>query len=121
MQSDRAEDRRARLVELCSNLPEVDVRDGQHIAFTVRGRTFAYYLDDHHGDGLRALNCKVPLGLNADLVELNPARYFIPSYVGPKGWLGLRLDLDEIDWTEIEQLVTDSYRLIAPKRLVARL
>ena len=118
---DSAEDRRARLVELCSRLPETENEGGRHIAFRVRRRTFAYYLDDHHGDGRRALTCKTSLGWHAELAEIDPISYFFPPYLGPKGWVGLRLDLDDVDWNEVERLVTESYRLVAPKRLAALL
>jgi predicted DNA-binding protein (MmcQ/YjbR family) len=116
-----AEDRRlVRLTRICLALPEASRRlMGQHAAFLVRKKTFAYYLDNHHGDGIVALNCKVAAGENADLAAFDPRRFYIPAYVGPKGWVGLRLDVGEIDWNEVTDLVADSYRLIAPKRLAA--
>lgn len=110
-------DRRRQIVDICRALPEVTVEEQQHITFRVRGKTFAYYLDDHHGDGRVALNCKVPPHENQELVVADPKRFFIPAYVGPRGWVGLYLDLPEVDWDEVSELVRDSYRLIAPKRL----
>jgi predicted DNA-binding protein (MmcQ/YjbR family) len=114
------DDRRDRLERLCLALPEATVRGGQHATFQVRGRTFAYYLDDHHGDGRTALCCKAPPGESAELIAADPARFFRPSYLGGKGWVSLRLDLGEVDWDEVAELVLDSYRLIAPKRLAAQ-
>jgi hypothetical protein len=111
--------RRARLVETCVRLPEAAQEGGRHIGFRVRHRTFAYYLDDHHGDGRVALCCKVPSGDMEALVSLDPERFFVPAYLGSRGWIGVRLDLHEVDWDEIERLVAVSYRLIAPKRLAA--
>ena len=105
----------------CEALPEVTARGGQHTAFTVRGRTFAYHLVDHHGDGRVALECKAAPGDNEALIASDPDRFFMPSYVGPKGWVGLWLDVGPVDWDEVTELVTDSYRLIAPKTLVAKL
>ena len=67
------------------------------------------------GDGT-ALNLKVGRGDNATLVEANPERFFLPRYVASKGWVGIRLT-GSLDWDELRELVTDSYRLIAPARL----
>ncbi|MGI8439223.1 MAG: MmcQ/YjbR family DNA-binding protein [Thermoleophilaceae bacterium] len=64
-----------------------------------------------------ALVCKAPPGENAVLVESDPARFFMPSYVGPRGWIGLRLDTEAVDWDEVAELVLDGYRLVAPKWL----
>jgi predicted DNA-binding protein (MmcQ/YjbR family) len=115
------EDRRlVRLTEVCLALPEATRRDmGQHAAFLVRKKTFAYYLCNHHGDGIVAVTCKVPLGENMDLVAMDPEKFYLPAYIGPKGWVGLRLDRGDIDWDEVAQLVDGSYRLNAPKRLAS--
>jgi phosphoribosylglycinamide formyltransferase-1 len=110
-------ERRRRVVEICRALPEATVEDQQHVTFRVRGKTFAYYLDDHHGDGRVALNCKAAPHENQELVGAEPDRFFIPAYVGPRGWVGLYLDLPVVDWDEVSELIRDSYRLIAPKRL----
>ena len=89
--------------------------------FRVRNRTFAYYLDDHHGDGIVALACKAPDGLNEALVAADPERLYQPAYIGPRGWTGLRLDTASVDWAEVADLVTESYLLVAPKRLAGLL
>lgn len=115
-----AEDRLlARLTEICLGLPEATRElHGQHAGFRVRGKTFAYYLDDHRGDeGIVGLVCKVPAGENEALIEANPDRFYLPAYVGPRGWIGLRLDTEKVDWGEVAELATDSYLLTAPKRL----
>src|SRR5690606_5094561 len=70
------EERRAQVVRICAALPEVDVRDEQHIAFSVRKKRFAYCLDDHHGNGRVAINCKAPPGAQGELVAAEPRRYF---------------------------------------------
>ena len=54
------------------------------------------------------------------LVESEAAKFFVPAYIGHKGWVGARLDIAQ-DWDEIAELIEDSYRLIAPKQLSARL
>jgi hypothetical protein len=118
--TDTAAARRSRLVALCSALPEAASQGERHVQFLVRRRTFAYYLDDHHGDGRIALCCKVPPGDLEALVALDPARFFTPPYLGPRGWVGLRLDLPHLDWDEVARLVTCSYGLVAPRRLAAQ-
>jgi hypothetical protein len=112
-----------RLRAICLALPEAAERDdwGEHRAFHVRGKTFAWFLNNHHGDGRVALNCKAPPGAQEILVGADPARFFAPPYVGHHGWLGVRLDLPATDWEEIAAIVTDSYRMTAPKRLAALL
>ena len=85
------------------------------------GKTFAYYLNNHHGDGIVAVACKVLPGDNEALVAAQPAKFYLPAYIGAKGWVGLRVDIAGVDWGEVAELVAGSYRLIAPKRLVAML
>jgi hypothetical protein len=86
----------------------------------VRGKTFAMFLDNHHGDGRVALWCKAPPGAQAEIVAADPRRFFVPPYVGPRGWIGARLDLDP-DWGAVAACVEDSYRMTAPKRLLAEI
>jgi phosphoribosylglycinamide formyltransferase-1 len=112
--------KRERVAEILLALPDVERRGGQHDKYSVRGRTVLYYLDDHHGDGRLAVCCKAPPGMRDRFVEMDPKRYFVPSYLGPKGWVGLYLDVS-VDWDEVAELATDSYRLVAPKRLVTLL
>lgn len=103
-------------------LPEVEERPS-HGAPTwfVRGKkTFVMYLDDHHGDGRLALWCAAAPGAQGDLVSEEPARFFVPPYVGHRGWVGVRLDID-VDWEEVAGIAADAYRQVAPKGLVARL
>ena len=115
-------DPRARAAELCLALPDaVEERHGRHSTYLVRKKKFAYYLDDHHGDGRLAVTCRAAPGENEAFVAEDPARFFIPAYVGPRGWVGVYVDLDDVDWDELAELVTESYRSLAPKRLVAAL
>jgi hypothetical protein len=113
--------RRARIVSLIESLPDATVTapGGQHLSLEVRGKRFGYYLDDHHGDGRVALNCKAEPGANQSLADFAPERFHIPAYVGPRGWIGLWIDLPKIDWDEVQSLIIDAYRLTAPKRLIA--
>jgi hypothetical protein len=115
---------RERLASICGLLPEAvveDVEGQEHLIFRVRGRTFAYYLEDHHGDGEVAIVCKAEPELNTALIEQDPTRFFMPAYVGPRGWVGYRLNLADVDWDEVADLAMESYCLIAPKSLTARL
>ena len=86
---DDLEARRDRLVWLCRTLPEATVTaHDQHVGFQVRGRTFAWYVDDEHGDGRVAVLCKAPPGENTALVATDPHRFYLPRYVGSRGWWG---------------------------------
>ena len=108
-----------KLTEICLNLPEAERRDsGDHADFRVRGKVFAYFLNNHHGDGIVAVCCKAALGENVDRVSREPQRFYLPAYIGPRGWFGLRLDGEAIDWSEVRNLVELSFELVAPKRLV---
>jgi predicted DNA-binding protein (MmcQ/YjbR family) len=112
---------RARIERLCLALPEATGEGGQHVGYKVRGRTFAWLTEDHHGDGRLSVTCKAPPGAQQALVAADPERWFVPPYLGPRGWLGLHLDTPEVDWAEVAELVTDSYRLVAPRRLAAEI
>ena len=110
--------RLVRLTKISLALPET-VRQchGSHAAFLVRKKTFAYFLNDHHGDGIVAVTGKAMPGDNAALAAAQPGRFYLPAYIGPKGWVALRLDVGKIHWDEVTELVRGSYLLIAPKRL----
>jgi hypothetical protein len=83
---------RSRVVDLCAALPGVSVEDGRHVGLSVRGKRFAWLLDDHHGDGRLAFTCKAPPGMNTEFADRLRGRYFLPSYTASRGWVGLRLD-----------------------------
>jgi phosphoribosylglycinamide formyltransferase-1 len=110
------------LSKICLGLPEAERKvTGQHADFRVRGRVFAYFLSNHHGDGIVAVCTRLALGENADLVAGDPVRYYLPAYIGPRGWVGLRLDLGEVDWQLVREMIDASYRMVAPARLVQQL
>jgi hypothetical protein len=90
---------------------------GSQAGFKVKKKTFAYFLNDHHGDGIVGVLCKVLPGDNAALIKADPKRFYMPAYVGPRGWVGLRLDVGRVNWGEVEELVNGSYQLIAGKTL----
>ena len=117
------EDRRLiRFTKICLALPETTRQyNGDHASFLVRKKIFAYYLDNHHGDGIVAVTCKVLPGDNVALAAADPDRFYLPAYIGARGWVALRLDLGKIDWDEVAELSAGSYWLVAPKRLSARI
>ena len=112
----------AKLTAICAELPEAERVDyPPHAQFRVGQRTFAYFLDDHHGDGIVGVTCKAPGSAPQALIDANlDGRFYMPSYLGSRGWIALRLDRDDVDWTEVADLVTESYLQIAPKRLAAQ-
>ena len=110
---------RQRVLDICLALPEATRQGERQLSFQVRGKSFAYYMDDHHGDGRIAVAFKAAAGENRELIASDPDRFYLPAYVGPKGWVALRLDAGEVDWSEFAELALDSYRLVAPKRLAA--
>ena len=89
-----------RVTGLCLALPAAEcTRSGDHATYRVRGKVFAYFLDDHHGDGIVSVCVKSE----------------------PRGWFGMRLDRPGVDWKEVARILERSYRLTAPKKLLAEL
>ncbi len=115
------EDRRLRLLSaLCLALPEAERTDcGAHADFRVRGKIFAYFLRNHGGDGITGACSKSRLGQHVEHVKRAPDRFYLPRYLGRRGWFGIRLDQGEIDWDEVAALAAVSYNLAAPKGLRA--
>jgi hypothetical protein len=108
-----------RVRALCLALPEVNERPSHGSpAFFVRDkRCFVMFLDDHHGDGRLALWCAAPEGMQHALVAGDPESYFVPPYVGHRGWVGVRLDR-ALSRDEIAGAIEDAWTAVAPKRLV---
>ncbi len=88
--------------------------------FRVRGKTFATYAINHHGDGRVALWLNAPPGSQETHVRAEPRHFFVPPYVGPRGWLGVILD-HGIDWTRVVALVREAFEKTAPRALCAAL
>lgn len=110
-----------RLRALCMALPEVEERDSHGTpTWFVRGkRTFATFADHHHG-ARYSFWCAAPPGMQEAMVGSEPERFFRPPYVGPRGWIGVYLDVP-LDWDEIADIIETAYRAIAPPKLVAKL
>lgn len=114
-------DRLQRLRKLCLALPETSEQEAWgDPTWRVRGKIFAMQKGNVAGHR-PSLWLKVPDGARALLLDGDPARYFVPPYVGSKGWVGVYLDGRSVDWAAIAGLVEQSWRCIAPKRLSAKL
>jgi predicted DNA-binding protein (MmcQ/YjbR family) len=104
--------------DIMGSFPEVEefVSHGSP-TFRVRGKIFATYTINHHGDARVALNLIAPPGAQAAFVKMQPKIYFVPPYVGPRGWLGIELDKG-LSWTTVREHVRDAYEKVAPAELV---
>jgi hypothetical protein len=106
---------------ICLALPAVTERPSHSApTFFAGKRTFVMFQDDHHGDGRLAIWCAAPPGAQGELVDQEPDRFFVPPYVGHRGWVGVRLDVTP-DWDEVASIAEDAYRCVATKTLLAQL
>ncbi|MBK8913039.1 MAG: MmcQ/YjbR family DNA-binding protein [Phycisphaerales bacterium] len=119
----RDESRREKLLAMVRSLPQATSTPygKTHLVFRVRGKTFAYFLNNHHDDGRIALCTKAAPGRQQALVAADPERYFVPAYLGPHGWVSARLDLSRVDWDALLTLLVEAWRLQAPRTLSASL
>jgi predicted DNA-binding protein (MmcQ/YjbR family) len=103
-----------RLTTICLALPGAsrELR-GDHASFHVKKKVFAYFLNNHHGDGIVSVCVKALPGDNTRLIESDPKRFYLPAYIGPRGWVAYRLDAGKVDWSEVGELVKGSYALIS--------
>ena len=108
-----------RIRTICLELPETSERLSHGApTFFIRGkRAFLMVLTDFHGDGRFAIWCAAPEGIQQALVEADPERFFVPPYVGHRGWLGMRLDR-ALDWDELAGIAEDAYAEVAPAKLL---
>ena len=106
--------------DICLAFPEATIdKHGSHATFRVRKKVFAYFLDNHHGDGIVSVCVKTRLGENQDLAKDQPSRFYLPAYIGPRGWVGVRLDVSKVSWDEIASFIASSFAIVAPKTLAA--
>jgi predicted DNA-binding protein (MmcQ/YjbR family) len=106
-----------KLTRICLALPGATRElKNDHAAFLAGKRTFAYFLNDHHGDGIVSVACKALPGENTVLAAGHPERFYLPAYIGPRGWVALRLDGRKVDWNEVADLVKVSYGQVAGKK-----
>jgi hypothetical protein len=108
-----------RLREICLALPETTEKEAWgECTFRVGGKMFAMTDNNHHNSGHIAVWIKAPAMVQEILVGSDPKRFFKPPYVGPKGWVGVRLDF-KVRWDELAAILNDGYQMSAPKRLAA--
>jgi hypothetical protein len=107
----------AKLREICLAFPETSERlsHGAPTFFVREKRSFLMVLTNHHGDGRFAIWCAAPEGMQKMLVDADGERFFVPPYVGHRGWLGVRLDRG-IHWDELAGIVEDAYARRSPPR-----
>jgi hypothetical protein len=112
----------ARVRELCLAFPGTVERQshGEAAWFAGGKRQFVTCADRHHDDRV-AFHAAAPEGVQGSLITSEPERYFRPPYVGHRGWVGVWVDVDDIDWARVEGIIEDAWRQVAPKRLVAAL
>jgi hypothetical protein len=110
-----------RIRKLIAGWPETAERISHGAPTWWGGRkTFATFHSNHHGDGRIAVWCKASFEQQAELVEGDPENFFVPPYVGPSGWVGIRLDRS-VDWETVAGLLLEGYRQVAPRRALALL
>jgi len=106
-----------RVRRICSRLPEASERLSHgEPTFFVHNKIFVMCADNHHGDGRVAIWLPVPTGVQAGLIETEPAVFFKPPYVGVKGWVGI--NLDRINDEDLDFHIRTAWGLVAPKRLL---
>ena len=111
-----------RLRRICLAFPATTERlsHGEPTWF-VRGKTSFVTTADHHHDDRLAFWCAAPEGAQGALVASDPSRFFVPPYVGHRGWVGVYLDVPGVDWDQVTDLVESAFRTVAPKRVLERL
>lgn len=116
-----AEQQLARVRRACLRLPEASERPSHGSpAFYVRDKkAFVYFWDDHHSDGRLCIWCAAPEGVQQEMIETEPERFFRPPYVGHRGWLGVHLR--EVGQDELDAIAVEAYRCVAPKTLIKQL
>jgi hypothetical protein len=109
----------ARLRDLCLALPGTaeKVSHGAPVFFIEKGRTFAWFIHDHHGAGVTAVAVKVSgLEEHQMLLESEPDLYYRPAYFTADKWVGIRLDVPATDWDHVADRVAQSWEMVAPRR-----
>jgi hypothetical protein len=116
LSSASAEEHLRRVRRLCAALPQTNEKLSHgEPTFFVGGKVYVMFANDHHGDGHIAVWIPVPPGLQATLLKTEPSKFFVPPYVGVRGWVGI--ELDAINDEELAEHICEAWRLIAPKRV----
>ncbi len=110
-----------RVRAICMAFPEVIEKTSHSApAFFVKKQFLHLWVGGHHENQFPHFWCAAPVGVQDELVETEPKRFFRPPYVGSRGWIGVRLD-GKVDWGEVAEICKDAYRVIAPPKLAALL
>lgn len=118
LSSGSSETQADRVRRLSLALPEATEQEAWGTpTFRIRKRIFAYYVENHHRDGKVAVWCNAPVGLQEMLVRSDDETYFVPPYMGPKGWIGIVLD--HVGDDALREHLVESYCMVAPKKLAA--
>jgi len=116
-----AEQQLKRVRALCLALPEAWEKLSHGApCFFVKKKQFCAFVDNHHGDGRLAVWVRAPHEGQDLLVRMDPERFFVPAYVGHLGWVGIRLE-GRAPWDQVEKIITDGWKLAAPKKLLAEM
>jgi len=83
-------------------------------------KTFASFHSGSYDDGHPGVWIKADVGVQEELIEADPDRFYRPKYLGPSGWVGMRLD-GGVDWEQVRFLLVEGCRLVAPKRAIRKL
>ena len=106
-----------RTTAICLALPDATCeRESQHATFRAGKKVFAYFLDDHHGDGIVAVCVKVDRPAAVALSKKEPARFYLPAYIWARGWVGVRLDQKRVDWKDVAARIAKSHASATTKR-----
>jgi hypothetical protein len=108
-----------RIRRICLALPDATEKIAWGSpTFRVRDRIFVMFVNDHHGDGRVAIWCNADRDAQVAIVEADPRRFFVPPYVGPRGWIGIRLDRRP-NWAVVSALIEAGHRRVLPRRRAA--
>ncbi len=113
------EEIRDRVRTICMALPGTIERppvNGHSTWLFGEKQKYVYFLVNHHGDGITGINFRGLPGAQQALIDVDPSRFYVPSYVGRYGWVGMRLDIEPVDWEQVAGLLEDAYSLAAPKK-----
>jgi hypothetical protein len=117
----KTDPRQARTSEICLSMPDATCEmANRHGIYRAKKRVFAYFLNNHHGDGIVSVCARTLPGDNAQLARDAPERFYLPAYIAHRGWVGYRLDVEPVDWDEVAELVRLSYQLSAGARAPSR-
>jgi hypothetical protein len=91
---------------------------GQPVFFIDKGKSFAWFLHDHHANGITSVAVKTSGVEEQDmLIEADPDLYYRPAYLAPSGWIGIRLDGETVDWDHVADRIQASWAMVAPRRV----